>query len=62
MDLQLQYEHIDWSDIVDAELSGDQEALRELRSARLASSSLSLALKAGRQGVASSTGQRSSRC
>ena len=31
MDLQLQYEHIDWSDIVDAELSGDQETLLELR-------------------------------
>ena len=33
--MELQYEHIDWSDIVDAELSGDQEALRELRSAPL---------------------------
>lgn len=33
--MELQYEHIDWSDIVDAELSGDQEALRMLRSAKL---------------------------
>ena len=32
-DLELQYENIDWGDIVEAELSGDQETLRELRSA-----------------------------
>ena len=29
--MELQYEHIDWGDIVEAELSGDQEALRKLR-------------------------------
>ena len=33
LELELQYERIDWGDIVEAELSGDQEALRELRSA-----------------------------
>lgn len=33
--MELQYEHIDWSDIADAELSGDQEALRKLRSATM---------------------------
>ena len=31
--MELEYEHIDWNDIADAELSGDQEALRKLRSA-----------------------------
>lgn len=30
--MELEYEHIDWSDIVEAELSGDQETLRKLRS------------------------------
>jgi histone RNA hairpin-binding protein len=30
-ELQLEYEHIDWSDIVEAELSGDQDTLRQLR-------------------------------
>ena len=29
--MELQFEHIDWNDIVDAELSGDQEALESLR-------------------------------
>ena len=29
--MELQFEHIDWNDIVDAELSGDQEALDSLR-------------------------------
>lgn len=29
-DLELTYEHIDWVDIVDAELSGDQEAIQKL--------------------------------
>ena len=33
MNMELQYEHIDWSDIAEAELSGDQETLRMLRSA-----------------------------
>ena len=31
MDFEPQYEHIDWNDIVDAELSGDQETLELLR-------------------------------
>lgn len=30
-ELELQYEHIDWNDIVDAEQSGDQETLELLR-------------------------------
>ena len=30
--MELQYEYIDWSDIAEAELSGDQETLRILRS------------------------------
>ena len=30
--MELEYEHIDWSDIVEAELSGDHETLRKLRS------------------------------
>lgn len=34
-EMELQYEHIDWNDIVDAELSGDQETLCMLRSAKL---------------------------
>ena len=29
--MELQFEHIDWNDIVDAELSGDQDALEVLR-------------------------------
>ena len=29
-DLELTYEHIDWVDIADAELSGDQEAIQRL--------------------------------
>ena len=29
--MELQFEHIDWNDIVDAELSGHQEALDSLR-------------------------------
>lgn len=33
--MELQYEHIDWNDIVDAEQSGDQETLCMLRSAKL---------------------------
>ena len=32
MNMELQYEHINWSDIAEAELSGDQETLRMLRS------------------------------
>ena len=28
---ELQFEHIDWNDIVDAELDGDVEALEDLR-------------------------------
>lgn len=31
MEMELQFEHIDWNDIVEAELSGDQEALEVLR-------------------------------
>lgn len=29
-DLELTYEHIDWVDIADAELSGDQQAIQQL--------------------------------
>lgn len=29
-DLELTYEHIDWVDIADAELSGDQAAIQKL--------------------------------
>ena len=32
VNMELQYEYIDWSDIAEAELSGDQETLRILRS------------------------------
>ena len=28
---ELQYEHIDWNDIVDAELEGDSQALEDLK-------------------------------
>lgn len=28
---ELQFEHIDWNDIVDAELDGDTQALEELK-------------------------------
>lgn len=28
---ELQFEHIDWNDIVDAELDGDTKALEDLR-------------------------------
>lgn len=30
-DMELEFEHIDWNDIVDAELSGDQSMLDQLR-------------------------------
>lgn len=30
-DMELEFEHIDWNDIVDAEQSGDQSALDQLR-------------------------------
>ena len=30
--MELEFEHIDWDDIVEAELSGDQETLTKLRS------------------------------
>lgn len=30
-EMELEYENIDWGDIVEAELNGDQETLRELR-------------------------------
>ena len=29
--MELEYEHIDWNEIVDAELSGDQGALEQLK-------------------------------
>lgn len=30
-DFELQFEHIDWNEIVEAELSGDQDSLQKLR-------------------------------
>ena len=31
--MELEFEHIDWDDIVEAELSGDSDTLQKLRSA-----------------------------
>lgn len=33
--MELEFEHIDWNDIMEAELSGDQDALAKLRLPKL---------------------------